>query len=454
MRTIVEPKKHIAALWSKPEIRDGETFRMMRYVMRVDHDGKVLIHNVVTGQLVVLDQEEVDILDRLPLNYRPGMKALVDEHYLVPENYDEHRQVVNLRMILQKLKDARKPDGIITQYTILPTTLCNARCYYCYEQGIKPVTMTEETAKSIVEFINNHCDEKRTVSIMWFGGEPSVGTKLIDQICLGLLEKGIRFFSSITTNGYLFDEELVSNAISLWNLREVCISVDGTETTYNETKAFVAAQGSPYKRVMKNVGLFLDNNITVYMRMNFDIANYNEFTTLVNEVLLRFHCDDHFHLSAHPVNGDFRNKKGELLHGSEDWFCNKLAQLNWLAWENGLFHDYPRLPCMRVNGCTASNKGSLVITPEGNLAKCPEVFCGDNVIGNVWDGIVHKELVKSWTVFSDYKRCELCTYFPYCDRLKNCGAMDRCTSKLDYTLRFQEAIKKCYSLKGWIYKEE
>ena len=56
MRTIVEPKEFIAKLWGKQKINDTDTFRMMRYVIRDDYDGKVLLHNVVTGQLVVLDQ--------------------------------------------------------------------------------------------------------------------------------------------------------------------------------------------------------------------------------------------------------------------------------------------------------------------------------------------------------------------------------------------------------------
>ena len=60
MITVVEPKRPIAALWSEPEIRDGETFRLMRYVLRVDHEGKVLLCNVVTGQLAVLDQDEAE----------------------------------------------------------------------------------------------------------------------------------------------------------------------------------------------------------------------------------------------------------------------------------------------------------------------------------------------------------------------------------------------------------
>jgi len=69
-------------------------------------------------------------------------------------------------------KDAAIPNDI-TSYTILPTTGCNARCYYCFEHGSKVMTMTRETAGEVVRFITEHCGPKKTVAIMWFGGEPT-----------------------------------------------------------------------------------------------------------------------------------------------------------------------------------------------------------------------------------------------------------------------------------------
>ena len=103
MKTIVEPKEHIDKLWGKQRIHEDAVYRQMRYVLRVDHNGKVLLHNVVTGRLVVLDQGETEALETLPAAYRPEMESLVTEHYLVPEDYDEHQQVVNLRNILWKI---------------------------------------------------------------------------------------------------------------------------------------------------------------------------------------------------------------------------------------------------------------------------------------------------------------------------------------------------------------
>ena len=106
MQTIAEPKEHIAKLWGKQRIQKDAVYRMMRYVLRAEHDGRVLLHNAVTGHLAVLDEDEAGLLDQLPAPYSPKMEQLVTRHYLVPESCDEHRQVIALRSVLQKLDAA------------------------------------------------------------------------------------------------------------------------------------------------------------------------------------------------------------------------------------------------------------------------------------------------------------------------------------------------------------
>lgn len=226
----------------------------MKYVLRVDHEGNTALHNVVTGQLVLLDRDEIDVINSLPTGYAPVMDALIADHYLVPEAYDEHKQVVNLRSVLRAMMPKPK---YITHYTILPTTACNARCYYCFEQGVKPVTMTGETADQVVKFIAEHCGPEKTVRISWFGGEPTIAAHRIDQICNGLMAKGITFVSDITSNGYLFDVNMVSRAHDLWHIKSIMISVDGVGQTYNKVKAYLDTHDDPYERVMRNVGLLL-----------------------------------------------------------------------------------------------------------------------------------------------------------------------------------------------------
>ncbi len=63
--------------------------------------------------------------------------------------------------------------------TIVLTSKCNARCIYCYEEGVLQSNMSMETAEKTAEVL---CTSKSPVGITWFGGEPLLKTELIQRI--------------------------------------------------------------------------------------------------------------------------------------------------------------------------------------------------------------------------------------------------------------------------------
>lgn len=446
MKTIVEPKEQIDKLWGRQRVNETEVYRLMRYVLRVDHDNRVLLHNVVTGRLVVLEQDEIEMVGKLPMRYEPVMDQLIAEHYLVPEDYDEHYQVINLRNILQKfyLAAAGKSQAI-TSYTILPTTACNARCYYCFEHGVQTVTMTEKVADDTVKFISDHCDADRKVSIRWFGGEPTVAVNRIDQICEGLSKNGISYVSSMTTNGYLFDEEMVSHAWTKWHLNDVMISVDGTEKNYNDIKAYVGAKDNPYKRVLRNVGLLLNQGIRVNLRMNFDLGNYQDFKDLLKEASERYQGNKLLQVYAFPLKGANPDKHGIIRHGSETWFDDTLVELNDMAREKGLFASERQLSALNYVTCNAGTSSFMVITPEGKLGRCTGIFYEeDQIVGNISDGFTDCDYCKKWIAFADPKECGNCKLFPSCVLVQKCPGRDRCFKKETYRQR-GETIKRIFN---------
>jgi len=441
VKTIVEPKQHIAKLWGKQRVKPDATYRLMRYLLRVEHESHTLLHNVVTGQLVVLDEEEAKDLDNLPHPYTEVLEQLVIEHYLVPEEYDEHQQIINLRSLLKKIYDAQF-NSAITHYTILPTTACNARCYYCFEQGTKPCTMTKETADAVVEFIARSCKDK-IVQLMWFGGEPTIGSERIDQICNGLRLKNISYKSEMISNGYLFDETMVHKAKELWNLYSIQITVDGVKKNNDSIKAFVNVDGSPYERVMGNVRLLLEHEIHVGLRMNFDLNNYEDFPKLLDEVTKRFKPNGYLQVAAYPVIGEHPDAQQRICHGSDEWIQRKIVELNDLSREHSLRWYDTGLPCLDFKGCGACNNEFIVITPTGTLTRCVEQIGNEQGVGTIWDGITHSPLWHSWNVFGDYEKCRDCQYFPACAKLCNCSAGDRCYQQ-DRNQQFKHAVKLRY----------
>ena len=439
MITIVEPKQHIEKLWGKQKVRQTAIYRMMRYVLRVNYSGKIALHNVVTGQLVILNQEEAEAIEKLPMAYTPVNEALVTNYYLVPEEYNEHQQVVNLRKVLRDLVEIQRPHAI-TQYTILPTTTCNARCYYCFERGVKAVTMTKQTADDVVNYIEKHCGETRSVFLRWFGGEPTLASDRINQICFGLKNRGIVFSSAITTNGFLFDKNLVEQAKSLWNLKSAHITIDGTEKNYIRIKNYINAQENPYEKVMRNVHLLLNNGINVQVRMNFDTNNYLDFANLVDDLKTRFDNHPLLHVFAHPINGVLRQ-------GDDIWFEHKVMEMQNIARNSGLYRKAYQLPSLEFMGCAAMNDDTTTITAEGKLVRCSEQFGDDQVVGDLNSETIDKSVVQSWKQIADYDKCAFCYLFPHCLRLLNCAIKDDCLYKEEYSYEFNDAVLS--SIKRW-----
>ena len=446
MTTIVEPEEYIANLWGKQEIKKNETYRLMKFVLRADFEGKILLHNVVTGKLVLLSSVESKKVEKMPILFCSALEQLVKAYFVVPIDYDENDQVNKLRGILRALDETKKAKEVITHYTILPTTACNAQCYYCFEKGSKIETMTESTADNVVKYIVSHCDENKNVKLSWFGGEPTLAAHCIDYICMGLQRERIDYQSDITTNGYLLDGVMIEKAIRLWNLKSCMICVDGTEDTYNRVKGYSYSSGSAYQRIMNNIALLLKNKIWVNLRMNFDLENYLQFPELVEDLLERFGRNPFLQVHAHPIFGEHKNLEGKIVHATEDWFTMKVVELNEIAVNAGVLYHKHELPSIEFRACQASSINSVGISPNGALIRCPEKFGEMEETGNVIDGVTNPELLDSWNHYSNPEMCKDCVLFPICQRNERCMAREVCCYKKENIKNFQRAM--LYAMKS------
>ena len=438
MITVVQPKEVVAKLWGNQKVNENETYRLMRYVLRVDYDGKVMLHNVVTGQLIVLNEDEKSHIDKLPIKYETWMNNLVADHYLVKDQFDEHMFVVNMREILRKMDDIQNKSSIV-HYTILPTTACNAHCYYCYQHGLKTMTMSMETAEDVVSFIKKYSQGDR-IWIRWFGGEPTIATSTIDRICAGLNANSIDFVSRMTTNGYLMDNELIEKMKCDWHLEQIMISLDGSEGNYNATKSFGEVCDNPYKRVFRNVRLLLEHNVHVSLRMNFNKRNYLDFGQLLKDVHDSFGNDPLLEVRPHYIIPNNRSNDMPAYLEYEQWCEEKIVELNEMSREKGLYHKKYPLPSLKYKGCLAASDRAVVILPDGSLVSCPDLLNEGQVKGDIWKGITDKENDKSWKQFGDFDRCRDCLFFPKCSIAANCDGGGFCSFFIEYKEQYRKTV--------------
>ena len=421
MEIIKKSNESTAKTWGEQKPAQKE-YRLIKYhLLEAAEEGTVLCNNV-TGEVVLLSAEEAAVLDTLPAAYCEVMQQLVEHRFLVPVDYDEHDEVCKLRRILNLFQ---KKKGIVG-YTILPTTGCNARCFYCFEAGAEVTSMSEQTAENVVRFIDTHCGSKRKVKLHWFGGEPTLGAKRISQICHGLQKLDITYTSTMISNGYLLQNEMADEAKELWHLEKVQITLDGMEETYNRVKAYVNIKGSAFEQVLSNIGGLLARDITVNVRMNLDRYNEAELKQLIPMLAQRFESSAKLGMYVWPV---FETEACGAMpdHGDYQWFTEKLIEFDQLAREyRKLATPIYNVPELRLNCCMADSEGAVVINPKGELVRCLEHFSSDMAIGNVVDGVTDQERVRQWSVVSETPECADCPFFPRCVRLKSCSGEAIC----------------------------
>ena len=145
--TAVSPEKVVVE--EKKEVKPAEESVVEVKKPEVKEEKKT---ETVAPQPEVVDETpETPEEDNAPEIYKTNPTALpqlVEQWFLVPQSHDDRllsRQITDVARMLEKSSDA------ITHYTILPTTDCNARCFYCYEKGRRRIPMTDRTAQKVAD---------------------------------------------------------------------------------------------------------------------------------------------------------------------------------------------------------------------------------------------------------------------------------------------------------------
>ena len=417
MQIIYNTAKPFDQLLKKQKMRKGETYRPMYYVVEQPVDEGLLLYHTMTKALLLLTPEETEIYRKDPT----ALPQLIELWFLVPQSHDDRllsRQIRDVAKIIKEKSTA------ITSYTILTTTDCNARCFYCYEKGRPRVPMSEETAIRTVDYIIKHSNGER-VSLHWLGGEPLYNKKVITLITERLQKSSIEVSSDMISNGYLFNDETVTEAKELWKLKRVQITLDGTERTYNRCKAYIYKGVNPYRIVISNIHRLLDKGIRVAIRLNIDIHNADNLTKLVEELHEEFHNSNGLIVYLHQL---FEDSKGSVaMHKAEkrnDIF-QKMIELENQLTNYGLRKKSGLKYQVKVNRCMADNDHSVVVFPQGNIGKCQH-YTENNFIGHICNEQMDNNVIKEFKEVREIDECNRCFNFPDCFWLNMCEDQPHC----------------------------
>ncbi len=408
MKIIVAANETLLKILSK-YIKQDEKNRMLQYCVEERTEDGVLLYNLLTKELVLLDEEEYSRV--LEIDY-------LKQHWFVVPEMTKEKELSDLIKWMMSVQQKKTKE--ITNYTIFTTTDCNARCFYCFELGGSRIPMSNETALKVVDYIKAHSGSER-VKISWFGGEPLYNHEVIDTICDGLRRNGIEFKSDMLSNGYLFDDEMVRKAVHDWNLKKVQISLDGTEAVYNKIKAYIYREKNAYQVVLENIGRLLDASIPVHIRLNMDLYNAEDLLSLVDELGERFSKRRGISIYAHHLFN--YNEPSAYLHNEEEW--NKrdeaMCRLNERIAEYGLTVKRRLGSKVKLNACKADHETAITILPDGTIGKCDERYGEGETVGHIDCEGFDQKVIESWKeTVSEIPECETCFYYPACIKLKKC----------------------------------
>lgn len=405
MKEFCKPDTALARIVLPQKAQPGISYVPSQFVLPFSHNGTDYAFHVFTKQLIEAS---------LPSSTHAGegFDDLIKAMFLVPEGKDE---CAYYEAIAQMMRLYGRKNGI-PSYTIMPTLGCNARCVYCYEEGVKQVAMTPETVEQTIRYILK-TRTKDQITLSWFGGEPLLRTDIIDRITDRLQEEGVPFKSVMVTNGSLITPEIIERMLGRWNFKRLQISMDGAEPDYIARKRYYR-DADQYRTVMEAIGRLSEAGIPVNVRVNVDEQNWSGIPQFMEDMRRGVKNKEHVSLYFSPLM-NVRAGENDLV------LWEKILAARRLITEAG-FKPFPYAgPFMkfRANRCMADG-GSVVIGPDGSLYPC-EHCPPESRFGDVFHGTTD-ENAKQTFIRADRTReqCRKCTFLPECTSFASCPWVD------------------------------
>jgi len=414
MKLIQKTNSLIDLVVGKRSYNANVNYRKLHYLIYATVEEGMLILNNLTKAIVLLDNKESIAFNKLDFTGFESLKEeLVQLLFLVEENFNEKQTTDSLRNISKNFTPVKH----ITTFTILPTTSCNARCFYCFEADAKYITMDEKTATAVAEYIIKKSGGK-TVNIHWFGGEPTCNIAAIDTICDVLTANNVTYKSTMVTNGYLFDDEIIKKAVEKWNLTGLQITLDGLADTYNRIKNYKNGDNNAFSRVIDNIDKLSKAGVSVRIRLNMDKHNSDELYELTDFLSANLTAKEKLSLYVMPLYENVGFEK--TVHNEverEELMDSCIALTDYFSKSGFAPRKYFDINMIRNYACQADNPDIQLILPDGKLAFC-EHYLENDSFGSVFDEQVKKPY------WCDYRKpidkCNECPLYPTCLVLERC----------------------------------
>lgn len=420
-------------------------YRWTKYLVKHKIDKGELMVNLLTGAMVMIRPFElVNAFTEDPCDYSD---YLFESYFIVPEEFDEDRVIEEYVKCNTKFIDCNYLNNL-KSYTILTTTKCNARCFYCYQHhDTTKQDMTEETAGKVAKYIIETSKYTPSIFIGWFGGEPLYNPDVMDIITSRVRSAGKTIRSSMISNGYLLTEDMIKRCRYDWGIDNIQITLDGTEEVYNKIKAYIYKDDTnPFKTVINNIHNALKENISISIRLNCSLKNIDDLFKLVEYLNIEFKDRNLLTVYTHQL---FEINNYKLSDEDRNTLFSKLIELDNLIAKYKLHpSDSVLIGGIKNVHCMVDSGEAITINPDGSLGLC-EHYIDEKSVSHIDNQAVKNyEVIRQWRNKVPYiDICNDCPLKPACLKVYGCPDDVRCSiSQKDYQInKFKLGLERRYA---------
>ena len=381
------------------EFSDEVKLSIFNYIQK-DKQG-YLVYNTLYNSLVRLNSLEYEKLAGKKKAGRELRKMFMKHGLLIAKELDELK-IYNQWSALQ-----RRIDRPYVSVNIATTLKCNARCYYCYEKGVRHSDFRERQLPQLMKFLKERVRENDTLALNWFGGEPLMNKKVLNFVSNELKKSGISFYSYIITNGSLINKRMVDTDFVRWNVKDVQITLDGLRETYEKRKAYVEKKRNIFSRILQKIELVAKSGIRVHIRLNVDRTNQMEILALVK--LLSNRYGQFKEVTWYPAF--LTGISDDLTEEEKFSFVKNLFDITQNPAKMNIGRRLYSIPKSRA--CMRHDPKSFSIDVFGNVYSCEHlVGRKEQAIGTLRAFDNEKNLSRADVALRD--ECNQCVFLPKC----------------------------------------
>jgi len=399
-------------------------------------DDTRIVVDVNSGAVHIVDEIVFDILDYYSLGKERTREELSDKYSVNEINcaLEEVESLIEKELLFSNdtyINNSkflnRKP--VIKAMCLHVAHDCNIRCKYCFaSQGDfkgERNLMSPEIGKKSLDFLIENSGSRKNLEVDFFGGEPLLNFEVIKELVeygrKREREEDKRFRFTLTTNGVLLNDNIMDYIND--NMENIVLSIDGRKNVNDRMRYTIKGKGT-YDTIVPKLKKMVEKRgtKTYYVRGTFTSHNLDFSKDVLHLADLGFKNTSVEPVVAEPGR-DYEIKEEHLQYIFNEYeeLAREIIKRQKEDKGFNFFHfmiDLDQGPCAikRLAGCGAGSE-YIAVTPEGDIYPCHQ-FVGneDFKIGDVYNGIQNKELVKDFTNAHVYNKdkCNKCWAKFYC----------------------------------------